>query len=465
MQNSVEFDELIPGRFNPYDYEKIIVGGGYLLRPSPDFFYDKFRIPGNHILNACGLAGAPDDLQYLDDYAYVSVRSIADRKKLDYLEKEVKVVPCTSMLLKDLEGFKLGVESPSVGVHLTSGILDYAGENDFIEFISHLGLNVYFMPITTYQQDSVYLNRLRLRIQNSQLFPILRADELFTLIGKFDYFISASLHGGIFAYAHKIPFILIDREKTRNFMQDRGLTQYLFTDSSSARQAFETLVNDPPDYSRGVTNDYRTLDLHVRAILRILPTSANYIGEAERETNQHRNLNELDAQIQQMQLQTLGLAKQIRSLERELAVKSRLLSQFIKPMETLADLYSRRPDLQAAFPEVGQGNYSRVVRWARDVVEGKFSQDVDRKALMEYAKWYVDNAWLGERTSTLSSVRSKLGHLLLQAKKKLCDVRHSFGSKFTRLYGARKGELTRATLSRRSTQRDWKSRKPSPGED
>ena len=28
----ISFDELIPGRFNPNNYEHIIIGGGYLIR-------------------------------------------------------------------------------------------------------------------------------------------------------------------------------------------------------------------------------------------------------------------------------------------------------------------------------------------------------------------------------------------------------------------------------------------------
>ena len=40
---NLSFDELIPGRFNPKNYERIIIGGGHLLRSSPEFFYDKFN--------------------------------------------------------------------------------------------------------------------------------------------------------------------------------------------------------------------------------------------------------------------------------------------------------------------------------------------------------------------------------------------------------------------------------------
>ena len=99
----IGFDELIPGRFNPNNYDTIIIGGGHLIRPSPDFFYDKFKINGQHILNAVGIVGSPDDLDYLNDYKYITVRSSWDKEQLYYLNKEVHVVPCTTMLLEDLE--------------------------------------------------------------------------------------------------------------------------------------------------------------------------------------------------------------------------------------------------------------------------------------------------------------------------------------------------------------------------
>jgi hypothetical protein len=83
----VEFEELVPGNFNPNDYETIVIGGGYLLNPSPHFFFDKFKLIGNHILNGVGILGSPEDLHYLNDYKYLTVRSSGDKEKLSYLKK------------------------------------------------------------------------------------------------------------------------------------------------------------------------------------------------------------------------------------------------------------------------------------------------------------------------------------------------------------------------------------------
>ena len=268
----VSFEELVPGRFNPKNYETIIIGGGLLLRPSPDFFYDKFRVSGRHILNACGIDQSPDDLRYLDDYEYLSVRSTGDREKLRYLSSRVEVVPCTSMLLKESGGYGLPIKRPSLGIHLLPGVqfLDGQGERQFTEYISSLKLNVYFLPITHYAYDFEYMNRIAAEVPRSHVLPILRAQQIIATIGKFDYFITSSLHGAIFAYVHNVPFVAFDLEKIRFFMTDRGLARYLFQDFGGMKAAFESALDSRPDYSNKIAADYSVLHRHVNRIRDIL---------------------------------------------------------------------------------------------------------------------------------------------------------------------------------------------------
>ena len=49
------------------------------------------------------------DLDYLNEYQYVSVRSQGDRNKINYINN-VKITPCTTMLLKDKLDFNYKVE-------------------------------------------------------------------------------------------------------------------------------------------------------------------------------------------------------------------------------------------------------------------------------------------------------------------------------------------------------------------
>jgi glycosyltransferase involved in cell wall biosynthesis len=315
----VDFEELVPGRFNPADYPAIVVGGGQLLRPSPDFFYDKFRIPGAQILNSCGIFGFPEDLEYLSDYLYLSVRSRGDKQKLSYLKNEVKVVPCTTMLLGDSREFLLEVKEPSIGVHLWGGLID---EGSFIEYFSNQPFHIYFIPITHYVQDFNYLAKLSQKVKNSTLLPILKAEEIFTIIGKFDYFISASLHGAIFAYVHGVPFALYDTgdDKMRFFLEDRGLGEYVFKTFADLKSIFERFQTYPPDYSSSVNNDFEALKAHKEALKDIL-SSGFFVTRKEIAADLNLRLQEGNFQISSLQRQVESVNAQAKFLQFEIKEK------------------------------------------------------------------------------------------------------------------------------------------------
>ena len=307
----VEFDELVPGRFNPRDYDRIIIGGGHLLRPSPDFFYDKFKVLGNHILNACGILGSPSDLHYLNDYEYVSVRSTGDKKKLEYLKRDVKVVPCTSMLLDEAGGFNLPIKKPSLGIHISPGVrlLDADRESSFVRWISSLGFNIYFLPITHYMHDFTYLEGLGSKIRDSKVLPILKPPEIFAAIGQFDYFITCSLHGAIFSYVHNVPFIPFDLEKIKFFMMDRGLEQYLFDTFEGMKVAFNRILDNSPDYTERVARDKEILHEHIEHVKEAL--SGSVTSSSVELTPDKRDL------IDQLSCQTHFLQSQIMELKTE----------------------------------------------------------------------------------------------------------------------------------------------------
>nr|MDO8135594.1 methyltransferase domain-containing protein [Candidatus Njordarchaeum guaymaensis] len=70
----------------------------------------------------------------------------------------------------------------------------------------------------------------------------------------------------------------------------------------------------------------------------------------------------------------------------------KLMKYFAEPMGKLLALYTSRPDLQSAFPEVMSGKYSRLLEWARDsLADGR---DSGSGALADYAEWYKEGEWL-----------------------------------------------------------------------
>lgn len=265
----IDYDEILLNDISSYD--TVIIGGGHLLRENSDFFYDKFKLRGSNILNSVGVVGNPKDLYYLQDYKYVTFRSKGDMRKAEYINKESSVVPCTTMLLEDLKECPIKIEEPSIGIHLIPSIFSKEDEEIFINWISKLHYKVYFIPITHYNYDYVYMHKLSEKIPNAYILPIMKPLEIFTVIGKFNYFITCSLHGSIFSYIHNVPFILMDQEKSRFFLEDRGLQGCLFGNLKEMISLTESMINNPLDYSELISKDKRTLKNHLEKIKELLP--------------------------------------------------------------------------------------------------------------------------------------------------------------------------------------------------
>ena len=99
-------------------------------------------------------------------------------------------------------------------------------------------------------------------------------------------------------------------------------------------------------------------------------------------------VTQLNAQVQYLQLQNARLASDMKKKE----TKSRLMNQLVQPMNRLLDLYVKRADLQSAFPEVKNGDYLRLLEWARDVLTHR--NDGAYSVLTYHDKWYRENEWL-----------------------------------------------------------------------
>ena len=329
----IKFDELVPGRFNAKDYDKIIIGGGYLLRKSPDFFYDKFKISGKHILNSMGILGNPDDLHYLNNYSYVTVRSLGDKEKLSYLTKEVKVVPDTSMILEDLPNFKTKIKNPSIGIHLNPGFISKDKERAFAKWISGLGFHVYLLPITHYNHDFVYLRELSKKINGSNLLPILSAREIFTIIGKFDYFISCSLHGAIFSYIHNVPFVALNMEKIKFFMKDRSLQKFLFSNFEDMQPVFKKLLIDDVDYSESISEDKKKLEEHIKKLKNYLVgKDKKKISKVKPKMKKIDLIQEYNSQIHHLHMDVINLNSKFSSIKQELTASKNYISKLTKDL-------------------------------------------------------------------------------------------------------------------------------------
>jgi predicted O-methyltransferase YrrM len=62
-----------------------------------------------------------------------------------------------------------------------------------------------------------------------------------------------------------------------------------------------------------------------------------------------------------------------------------------EPLQVLLNLYSSRPDLQEAYPEVSDRELQALINWAANASKGVL-QDLHRNILQPYESWYVQHA-------------------------------------------------------------------------
>ena len=150
----------------------------------------------------------------------------------------------------------------------------------------------------------------------------------------------------------------------------------------------------------------------------------------------------------------MGLVSQRFPSQRQL-VSRRLGLRRYDPLSTLLHLYFTRRDVQAAFPEVREGNYRRLLDWANNMIENRV--DNAYRLLRRYASWYRDNPISSE--PELRRVREELATLqeeLATLQEELDGIKNSFGYKLMRFYstridrvfpdGTRRGEFRRRVV-------------------
>lgn len=140
------------------------------------------------------------------------------------------------------------------------------------------------------------------------------------------------------------------------------------------------------------------------------------------------------------QEELLGI-EEMRSLERKL----RILENATGPIGVLLLLYGERKDLRRAFPEVRNGDYCRLLLWARSVVEGRTDA---YRLLQPYASWITINpildldnlrTQLATTNAELASTGAELastGAELAATKAELAVIKGSVGFRFMRFFAS-----------------------------
>lgn len=229
------------------DTVMLVIGGGELIRPEGNAFYDTFRVPGRHILNTVGVLDGSADLDYLRDYRLVTVRSAADQKRLGFGE----IAPCLSLLYADYLQEPLSFDIPrgAVGIHVHAGSLRHAWE--LVRWLNlHLPYPIVWLPVTHYNADIELMRVLASRVPNSFMLPVQSPDQIFQIIGKLRFLVSSSLHATLFAYAQNIPFLAWNGSpKIATFLEERNLSRAGFDDSAALTEKLSVLLDHFPDFS------------------------------------------------------------------------------------------------------------------------------------------------------------------------------------------------------------------------
>lgn len=240
-------------------YSILLIGGGHLIRDPGDAYYDKFRVAGKHILNTVGVL-ATKSLDYLNDYAYVSVRAEADRDRLSGID-EVVVAPCISMLLEGAAP-RAAIPSDAGGLHFTSDSIGSGG--DIASVVSALrGTAAVCVPFTHYSGDEAAMRPFS-ELANAPMLPYMEPEELLGAISKVRWLVSSSLHATIFAYMSNVPFLAYDggAGKIREFCVDRGLHARVFGSLDELADKLPSLLEDVADFSQPKAADARRLRAH-----------------------------------------------------------------------------------------------------------------------------------------------------------------------------------------------------------
>lgn len=195
-------------------------------------------------------------------------------------------------------------------------------------------------------------------IPGSTILPIMKPLEVFTIMGKFNYVITCSLHGSIFSYIHNVPFILMDQEKSRFFLEDRNLQASLFGNLKEMINLAEAMLNKPLDYSELISKDKKTLDNHMKTIKEFMPGNGVKLINKNCEITQlnmqnsilQNNINKLICESEQYKIDLENVNNELNECRKKYLYYQKLLYKiynshgwkFLKKLYAIEDFVTKK---------------------------------------------------------------------------------------------------------------------------
>jgi Polysaccharide pyruvyl transferase len=290
-----------PFSFDPKRYSTVIVGGGQLIHEAGDPFYDLFRIRGKYILNGVGLDGKPE-ANYLDEYAYVSTRSVAESALLQAsVRQSISTIPCVTTLLKSKKYEIPGLENYKgklVGIHLVPDMLRMCP--DIIEIVNNIPHKKVFIPFTHYNEDASFMEYMPFDKSNAVVLDKLKPLELHSVISQMNYAIVSSLHASIFAYSQNVPFATMYQQKVESYFKDRGLKKHVFKSQAELRKLIPALDKGEIDFTECIAKDVDILEKTIDEYERIVALSRPVTNSSDVVTHLEDEIKKLELNNEQL---------------------------------------------------------------------------------------------------------------------------------------------------------------------
>lgn len=336
----------------------LIIGGGTLIRAPDDPYYRAFRVRGRHLLHSVSV-GDGHDTGYLDEYAYVGVRSQADRSRLGRGE----IQPCLNLIYGDYiaAGNQVApVPDGAIGIHVTPQLRDHA--LGFVHVLCTLQPGpVVWLPTADLRGRDL-LDSLLASVPDSIVLPGGDPDALWGSIGRLRALVTPALHGACFAYAQGVPFLTYGYgNELGDFLRDRGLADRQLGMAVELEKALPelladaTAIADPGDdqqtcravVARLVEECERALSVAVPPSIHV-PVADRAAHLLTRELARAESANALEAEAQRLRVR--GVEAALDRIQYQVNQRSRVLEEATEHRS--AALEACRQELDGAYDEI-----------------------------------------------------------------------------------------------------------------
>ena len=201
----------------------------------------------------------------------------------------------------------------------------------------------------------------------------------------------------------KIDFLLIDADHLYNGVKsDFGMYSSLVADDGII--AFHDIVPGPKENVGGVPKFWKKIKTQYN--------SAEILDNEYKETcgigilNTHNDKKFYKIMTEIIQAKDKRIEELIKKNN---SIRSEIENT---PIGFLLSSYNKRHDLQKSFPEVLQGNYSKLVDWGQKVLEGKFKEEkLTQKQLAKFSNWLKNYSEGQDRDNLRSEITNYQNNL------------------------------------------------------